>query len=133
MRIVLPFPPTVNNMYPADKSGRRYLSGKGKAFKAEVKARVLEQHGFVKPLTGALSATVELVPPDKRRRDIDNYHKALFDSLGAAGVFEDDSQIHVLHVCKGEPSKESAGAIVTIEKMYERELAAFTDWVECFK
>ncbi|WP_159137369.1 RusA family crossover junction endodeoxyribonuclease, partial [Citrobacter braakii] len=32
-------------------------------------------------------------PPDARRRDIDNYNKALFDALTHAGIWEDDSQI----------------------------------------
>ena len=33
-----------------------------------------------------------LYPPDARRRDIDNYNKALCDALTHAGVWEDDSQ-----------------------------------------
>jgi Holliday junction resolvase RusA-like endonuclease len=32
-------------------------------------------------------------PPDARRRDIDNYNKALFDALTHAGIWEDDSQV----------------------------------------
>lgn len=31
-------------------------------------------------------------PPDARRRDIDNYNKALFDALTHAGIWEDDSR-----------------------------------------
>ena len=122
MRIELPFPPTVNNMFPSGKNGRRFLSKAGKAYRLAVHANVLAQHGIVKPLTGPLSVSVHLIPPDRRKRDIDNYHKALFDSLGAAGVFEDDSQIEVLHVLKGSPSKEKASAIVTIRKL--------SKWVE---
>jgi crossover junction endodeoxyribonuclease RusA len=34
-----------------------------------------------------------LFPPDARRRDIDNYNKALFDALTHAGIWEDDSQV----------------------------------------
>jgi crossover junction endodeoxyribonuclease RusA len=34
-----------------------------------------------------------LYPPDARRRDIDNYNKALFDALTHAGIWEDDSQV----------------------------------------
>jgi crossover junction endodeoxyribonuclease RusA len=33
------------------------------------------------------------LPPDARRRDIDNYNKALFDALTHAGIWEDDSQV----------------------------------------
>ena len=40
-------------------------------------------------------AAVEIIlyPPDARRRDIDNYNKALFDALTHAGIWEDDSQV----------------------------------------
>ena len=117
MRIELPFPPTVNKMFPSGKSGRRFLSAKGKAYREEVKARVLEQHGLTKPLTGPLIASVVLTPPDRRKRDIDNYHKALFDSLGAAGVFEDDSQIEELHVYKMSADKARAGCVVRISEI----------------
>lgn len=36
---------------------------------------------------------VEFYPPNNIRRDMDNYFKALFDSLTTAGVWVDDSQI----------------------------------------
>jgi len=45
------------------------------------------------PLQGALAMTIELCPPDRRRRDVDNFDKAILDSLTAAGVWGDDSQV----------------------------------------
>jgi crossover junction endodeoxyribonuclease RusA len=116
MIFTLPFPPTVNTLYPSGKTGRRFLSVKGKAYKAEVYARVLEQHGLFKPLTGPLSVTVEHFPPDKRKRDHDNYCKALWDSLGEAGVFMDDSQIKEAHYYMREPGSEPK-TIVILEEL----------------
>lgn len=45
------------------------------------------------PLDGRLSVTVLAIMPDRRRRDLDNILKALFDALTHAGVWLDDEQI----------------------------------------
>ena len=96
MRLELPWPPTANTMFPSRKDGRRHLSKAGKAYRKEVHARVLEQHGVVKSLTVPLAVFVELYPPDDRKRDIDNAFKGLFDALTYCAVWEDDSQIKYL-------------------------------------
>lgn len=116
MTFELPFPPTVNKMFPSGKNGRRFLSAKGEAYRNEVYGRTLEQHGVFKPLTGPIRATVELFPGDKRKRDIDNYSKALFDSLKHANVYMDDSQIKETHHYMREPGKEGR-CIVIIEEL----------------
>lgn len=46
-----------------------------------------------KPSSSPASVEIVLYPPDERRRDIDNYNKALFDALTHAGIREDDSQV----------------------------------------
>ena len=53
-------------------------------------------------LTGRLRVELLLYPPDRRRRDIDNYAKSLLDSLTKAGVWEDDSQIDELTIKRCE-------------------------------
>lgn len=116
MRLELPFPPSINSMFPSGKQGRRYLSKRGKAYRQEVYALTLEQHGIFKPLTGPVKASVELLPPDKRKRDIDNYNKALFDSLAHANVFMDDDQIKELHIFMREPG-ETKGCTVILEEL----------------
>jgi len=43
---------------------------------------------------------VEVYPPDKRRRDLDNLMKATADSLQHAQVYPDDSQIDDLRIIR---------------------------------
>ena len=53
---------------------------------------------------------------NKRRQDLDNRVKSLWDSLGGngAGVFDDDSQIDVLFLQRGA-IKKGGGCLVMIE------------------
>jgi crossover junction endodeoxyribonuclease RusA len=55
---------------------------------------------FHRSATISLELCVDLHPPDKRRRDIDNGLKVLCDSLVRGGLILDDSQIHRLVVEK---------------------------------
>jgi len=50
-----------------------------------------------------LSLVIEVYPPDKRRRDLDNVLKSLIDAIQHAKVFPDDSQIDALRVYRREP------------------------------
>lgn len=97
MKLVLPFPPSVNTYWRAPNSGplkgRHLISAKGRAYQSAACAAIVEQlRRLPKP---SIPAAVDIVlyPPDLRRRDIDNYNKALFDALTHAGVWEDDSQV----------------------------------------
>jgi hypothetical protein len=58
---------------------------------------------------------LELVPPDNRGRDADNYAKPVLDALVEARVLIDDSNRHVKAVVPyWENAAEQAGVIVTI-------------------
>ena len=46
-----------------------------------------------RPLEGRLTVTILAKMPDRRRRDLDNILKALFDAMTHAGVWLDDEQI----------------------------------------
>lgn len=97
MRLELPFPPSTNTYY-RNVRGVMKISKRGREYKHEVYACVLEQLGIFKPFTGPVRIAVELFPPDKRRRDLDNFSgKALCDALGYANVYMDDSQIKESH------------------------------------
>lgn len=70
------------------------VSDAGMAFRFLVGVTV----GRVTTIDARLAVVVDLYPPDKRRRDVDNICKALLDAMQHAGVYEDDSQIDDLHI-----------------------------------
>ncbi len=99
MEITLPYPPSVNHVWR--RVGRRtLLSRQGRAYRRQVH-NLLVGRGL-QPLAGRIAVTVEVHPPDRRRRDLDNLQKGLFDALQHAGVFFDDSQIDELHMLRCE-------------------------------
>lgn len=111
MILTIPYPPSVNT-YWGFQGNRRFLTKKAKDFKDMVRCEFLLSHekSFEK---NRLKIEIKLFPPDKRIRDIDNSIKSCLDALCQAGVFEDDSQVDVLIVNRGEIIK-GGKAIVTI-------------------
>lgn len=108
----LPLPPSVNS-YRTIFRGRMGISKAGREFKEKVSDYVAE---YNVPKLGAarLEMKVTLYPRDKRKQDIDNRIKALWDALCDAGVFDDDSQIDVLFIQRGE-IKKGGGCLVMID------------------
>jgi crossover junction endodeoxyribonuclease RusA len=108
----LPLPPSVNS-YRTIFRNRMGISKAGREFKAKVSGYVIE---YKVPKLGAarLEMKVILYPRDKRKQDIDNRIKALWDALGDAGVFDDDEQIDVLLIERGE-IKKGGGCLVMID------------------
>lgn len=92
----LPWPPSVNN-YIRRAANRSYMTKQGKAFRGEVCDTILGEE-TLGTLTGRLAVFIELIPPDRRKRDIDNHVKAVLDAMIAAGVMNDDSQVDELQV-----------------------------------
>ena len=98
MILTLPFPPSVNSYYRAPNKGAaqgRYLiSQRGRQYRNEVKVAVVEQlRRLPTPITSDVRVDILVSRPDKRKRDLDNLQKALFDSLTFSRVWKDDSQI----------------------------------------
>jgi crossover junction endodeoxyribonuclease RusA len=89
------------------------ISKAGRAFKEQVSDYVAE---YRVPKLGAarLEMKVVLYPRDKRKQDIDNRIKALWDALADAGVFDNDEQIDILLVERGE-IKKGGGCLVMID------------------
>ncbi len=116
MRIELDFPPSLNTMYPSSRNGGRHLSKRGKAFKDNAYGMILEQHGIFKPFTGPIKVTIEVVPPDKRKRDLDNLIKPTLDALVNANVMMDDSQIKAIYATMLEPSKPGSCVVIVEEQ-----------------
>lgn len=95
-------PLSTNALYRA-VGGRSILSAKGRAYKEEIAWEARRQYRG-KPMTGELCVEVQIFWPDRRRHDIDNGLKALFDSLTGI-IYEDDSQISDAHVIRFLASK----------------------------
>lgn len=99
----LPWPPSVN-CYIRRGNNRSYMTKRGKKFRAEVIASLWPLKGGRTPggpeggLDGRLAVHIELIPPDRRKRDIDNHVKAVLDALQHAYIFRDDAQIDELRV-----------------------------------
>lgn len=102
LTLELPFPPSLNHYY-RHLGHVTLISRRGRAYRDAVVALLAVQG--IKPLSGALDLAVELFPPDRRKRDADNFHKCLSDALQHAGVFHDDSQVVRLEISKHEPVK----------------------------
>ena len=103
LRLILPWPPTVNT-YWRRWNGRTLVSAEGRAYRNHV-ALAVRVLGADRGLAGRLEATIDLFPPDRRRRDIDTLNKALLDALQAGGVYRDDNQIVALHVYRRDITK----------------------------
>jgi Holliday junction resolvase RusA-like endonuclease len=99
LQIELPYPPSVNH-YWRRVGTRTLISREGRRFRARVVAALAARQ--IKPLPGPLAVEVEVYPPDRRRRDLDNVLKALLDALEHGGAYADDAQIVRLTLVKGE-------------------------------
>lgn len=97
--ITLPWPPSINHYWRMWR-GRMLISRTGRAYREQVGA--ILRAARVTPQPGRLAVHVELYPPDKRKRDVDNTFKAIGDSLQHGGAFQDDSQIVWLLLEKAE-------------------------------
>ena len=114
--VVFPvWPPSVNKEW-RNVSGRAILSKPAREFRRAIKGHVfvMRNEGRLpkRKLTGKLSVSISLYPPDSRRRDIDNYVKNIFDSLTLADVWNDDNQVRKLFIEFGEPIRGGGFRIV---------------------
>jgi Holliday junction resolvase RusA-like endonuclease len=109
----LPFPSggSVNSFYRPAGGGRRVLSAQAVCFRRDVET-VLRAAGW-RPPAGPLELTLDLHPPDGRRRDASNFVKnvedALFDALG-----EDDARVVRLVVTKHPPDKRAPRVVARL-------------------
>lgn len=108
IKLRLPLPPSINHYwlhrFVKPKSGPGfitvYISKEGKEFQERVKRLVIAQLGQHKQLTGRLTVSVTIFARDRRKIDIENRTKALFDSLNK-NVWVDDEQIDAYSVIRG--------------------------------
>lgn len=77
----------MNHYWRHTRSGKHYISDKGRAFRAEA-VKICQQFD---PFIGPVQTVLQVYYPDKRSRDPDNLEKALWDGLKAGGLIEDDN------------------------------------------
>ena len=111
VELTLPWPPSVNS-YWGFHGHRRFLTQKALEFKKHAVAAVQGQ----KLGQARLSVTIIAHAPDRRTRDLDNILKPTLDALVQAGLFDDDSQVDLLTVQRGEVVKNGK-AIVTVASL----------------
>lgn len=109
----LPWPPSVNT-YWRHARGRHYISKKGTEYRQSI-IQIIQQKNLDINTPARLKISIIANAPDKRRRDLDNLQKAVFDSLTHAGFMLDDEQIDDFRVRRGERVKGGSLDIVITE------------------
>lgn len=96
----LPWPPSVNHYYGRTQTGRVYLKSAGRLYRRNA-AVEFARLGWPR-IDGPVRVHLLLYPPDRRKRDIDNIRKAVYDALSDRkykkaivhfGVLPDDANI----------------------------------------
>lgn len=122
LKFILSYPPSTNT-YWRHVENKVLISKAGREYRANVAIDVFlgraKECSVGKPLQGRLRFEMKLMPPDNRRRDLDNTLKALLDALQHANVYEDDSQIDELHVVRGTIIE--GGSVEVIISVLEKE------------
>lgn len=114
----MPFPPTLNlyrryRVNYSKKSRKPFVQSYQTQEAKNFRGYVFEK-AFGKKVKGRCSVEIDLYPPDRRKRDIDNYTKVLLDSLTEAKIWHDDECIDVLLVKKMPPVKKGGYCMVRI-------------------
>jgi Holliday junction resolvase RusA-like endonuclease len=90
-QVVLPFPPSTNTAYPSSARGGRHLSKAGKTWLAEAAPLIEEAlQGFDLPEQPRIEIELQLLMPDNRTRDLDNYIKLPKDAVCAELSVDDN-------------------------------------------
>lgn len=93
LTVVLPPVPSVNSLYFTTKYGQRIRTAKAKEWFSQAEyiiRNAMEVQGW--DTTEDTKVVIDIMTywKDKRKRDVDNQGKAIFDALEHAGVFDND-------------------------------------------
>ena len=117
LNLTLPIPPS-NNRYYRHARGRNFISTDGKAYKAAVAEIVRHEcFGLAFDISARVAVKMSVYPADRRRRDIDNYPKAVFDALTAAHVWADDTIVDELHIVRKGPDKDNPRIVLVVNQL----------------
>ena len=109
-------PPSVNSYWKRTKTGGVRVSEKGREFKQNVADFVFWECDIPEtPVfkTNKIKINLTLNFKENRKRDIDNYCKAIFDSLTGI-LWDDDSQIVSLHIDRNIGTKQPDNFILEV-------------------
>jgi len=98
LELELPYPPSLND-YWRHVGAKTLISREGRKYRERIAGAV---RGLPR-LNGRLTLIMDVYPPDRRRRDLDNLFKSLLDSLQKANVYQDDNQIKHIEADMREP------------------------------
>ena len=126
LKLELSFPPTVNNYYVKTRSGV-FISAKGRKYRNTIADEIHQQLSDMELGEERINLNVVVHMPDRRKRDLDNYMKALLDAITKTGLWEDDSQIDQLCIYRGEIIK---GGKVRMEIAPAGPVLSYSYWVE---
>lgn len=111
----LPIPPSLNQCYPTDKrTGRRYASPALKKFKRDCGYIITPEYQV--DFRGSICITYVWHFKDRRRRDINNFTKAVDDVLTYYKVYKDDCQIDASLNFRGEIIKDDPYVEVVVRE-----------------
>jgi crossover junction endodeoxyribonuclease RusA len=116
IKLDLPFPPSVNNLFSQTRAGRRFPSKKYVAWRKQADWHIISARLHKAKLTFPVLIRIELTPVDKRPRDGDNFTKGILDSLVRTGVLPDDNNQYVsdISVTWRPADKAASRATITI-------------------
>ena len=109
-------PPSVNSYWQRNRNGSVRVSQRGKQFKNNVADYVFWECDIPEtPVfkTDQIKINLTLNFKENRKRDIDNYCKAIFDSLTGI-LWDDDSQIVSLHIDRNIGTKQPDNFILEV-------------------
>lgn len=121
MKLTLPWPPSVNDLYMNRKGGKgrgRILTVEGRGYKQL--AAALAMKAGMRPITGDVAVKMVLYRP-RKSGDIDNFSKAVFDSLKGI-AWNDDGQVCDMHVIRRD-DKIDPRVEIEVEPCAAREAA----------
>lgn len=106
-------PPSLWNCYQTTAKGRKSLTDRARNWKElaawEVKAAMRQGETFGGPVEVEIVFTLS----DRRRWDIDNHLKALFDACTEGGLWRDDSQVKRLRASVVQGTQDATSITVT--------------------
>jgi len=104
-----------SNRYIRRKGGAVFKPPRVKNWEARAIWEIRQQYEG-EPLDGPLSVEIILILPNRRKRDIDNMLKSLWDVLERAKVIKNDNQIYEVRTVK-KIEKGMQGTTIFISPM----------------